>query len=150
MYSLTMSTERLQQEYRERLSKGDIVYLVEGESIVGSGPLTVKKGRVSSVALPLPGETVRRYPRVDLWDGIDEGPKVQGINVAKSPRELFTEDEVKRAVVQYEGPLGSDSRPVDELITDPIARQELTGILGGVVMARLAQDELGKAGDPEY
>jgi hypothetical protein len=98
----------------------------------------------------LPGGQERHYPFVSLWDSVDKDPKGLGMSVAKSPRELFTENEVMRAIVQHEGPLGIDERPVDALVTDPIARQELTAVLGGIVVDRLAQDELRRPGDPEY
>lgn len=50
---LAMSTKQARQGYRERLSKGDVVYFVEGENIIGGGNLTVKKASVTSTVLPV-------------------------------------------------------------------------------------------------
>lgn len=144
-----MSNEA-RQGYRSRLHKGDVVYFVEGEGVTGSTSdrPVVKKANVSSTELPDGHE--RRYPFVALWDQVDKDPKGLGFNVAKSPRELFTEEEVKRAIRQHEGPLGIDDRQVDALVVDPLTNQELTAVLGGVVMQRLAEDLLRNPSDPEY
>jgi hypothetical protein len=149
-YTSTIMANEARQGYRSRLNKGDVVYFVEGEGVMGSPSdrPVVKKASVSSTKLP--GGYERHYPFVALWNQVDKDPKGLGFNVAKSPRELFTEEEVQRAIRQHEGPLGIDDRPVDALVVDPLANQELTAVLGGVVMQRLAEDELRNPGDPEY
>ena len=142
--------DTIREGYRSRLHKGDVVYLVEGEGVTGSfsDDLSVKKASVSSMNLP--GGQERHYPFVALWDEVDQAPEGTSVNVSKSPRELFTAEEVMRVLRQYEGPLGADDRPVDALLADPLANQELAAVLGGAVMQRLADDELRRPGDPEY
>lgn len=142
--------DKIRQGYRSRLIEGDVVYFVEGEGITGSRSdrPVVKKASVSSTLSS--GGHERHYPIVALWDLPDIDPKGRGVNVSKSPRELFTLEEVQRAIRQLEGPLGIDDRPVDALIIDSLSNQELTAVLGGVVMQRLADDELRNPGDPEY
>ncbi|QQS18409.1 hypothetical protein IPL68_07530 [Candidatus Saccharibacteria bacterium] len=143
-------TEKEREGYRSRLNVGDIVYFVEGKGVTGSprDPLVVKKASVSATTLK--GDSVRHYPLVALWDQVDIDPKGLGYNVAKSPRELFTPEEVLRAIRKQDGPLEIDDRPVDALIVDPITNGDLTAVLGGVIMHRLLDDELRNSGDPEY
>lgn len=143
-----MSNESIRAGYRERLTEGDIVYFVEGESFIGTGPLVVKKASVTSTSMP--NNQARRYTMIAPWESIDKDPKNSGMRVARSPRELFTDTEVQRALNQYEGPLCIDGHPMDALITDPLANVELVGVLGSVVINRLADDELRRPHDPEY
>jgi hypothetical protein len=92
-----------------------------------------------------------RYPSVVYWEDVDIDPAGSvGTVTSRSPRELFTREEVLRIIRQHEGSLGIGSLPIDELLIDPTANQELTAVLGGVVMQRLADDELRNPGDPEY
>ncbi len=143
-----MSTKFEREGYRQRLTKGDIVYFVEGENSIGAGDLAVKKATVDSTTGP--GGWKRHYPSVSIWDNPSEEPKGAWVSIARSPRELFTAEEVARVLRDQEGPLASDTRPVDELLVDPIAGKELAGALGGAAITRLAQDELRRPGDPEY
>ena len=129
--------------YRERLSKGDVVYLIDGETVAGTGRPIVKKASVDML------EEGKRYPFVKLWESVDQEPR-GGFVTSRSPRELFTAEEVARLIRQHEGPHGIDDRPIDELVVDAIANQELTAVLGGAAIQRLADDELRRPGDPEY
>lgn len=143
-----MNLAAVREGYRRRLRNGDIVYFVEGESILGLGQLIVKKASVTSVELADGGE--RYYPVVTLWETVDSNPNEAGVSVLKSPRELFTPKEVVRALVNDGGPLGVDERPIDILLTETLTNQELAAVLGGIVIARLAQDELRNPRNPEY
>lgn len=136
--------------YRERLTEGTVVYFVEGEGVEGSRNArpVVKKASVTSTKLP--GGHDRHYPYVAIWDTVENDPQGLGFNTSLSPRELFTKEEVLRSIHQHEGPLNIDDRPIDALVVDPLANQVLTAVLGGVVMQRLAEDELRNPGDPEY
>jgi len=143
-----MSTDLEREGYRHRLAEGDVVYFVEGENSIGAGDLTVKKATVGSTTGP--GGWERHYPFVNIWDNPSEEPRGAWVSTSRSPRELFTTEEVARVLRDQEGPLASDTRPVDELLVDPIASKELAGALGGAAIQRLAQDELRRPGDPEY
>lgn len=139
--------DKLRSGYRKRLSEGDVVFFVEGETMLGQGQLTVKKGLVSSTSLPLGHD--RRYLTVTIQDDLD-AESMLGVAVTKSPRELFTTEEVARVLQNDVGPLSSDQRRVEDIIRDEIALHDLTSILGGAAMSRLVEDEIRNPGDPEY
>lgn len=124
--------------FRERIHKGDIVYFVEGESIVGSGDLVVKKATITDA------EEGRRYPVVMPFKNTNEQSRI-GMSVSKSPRELFTPSEFAREL-EIEPDMGT----IDTLVNDPSANRAIVPILGAKVIERLADDEARRPGDPEY
>lgn len=130
------------QAYRERLKADDVVYLVEGEGALGHGSLTLKKASVMG-----PESEGKRYPYLALWKAPDSGPGVSG--VSKSPREVFTEQEVIAVAEVRDPSLLVSGREVDVLAQDPIVLADLVAVLGQEVVSRLAQDELAHPGDPE-
>ena len=133
----------MREGYRKRLSEGDIVYFVEGRGETGAGDLVVKKGSIYSAPPHI------NYPSVSVWDNVERRSSCNP-TVALSPRSLFTAKEIKRLISQHEGPLGIDERPIDSLVSDPLANLELTAIVGGAAIQRLAEDELRNPRDPEY
>lgn len=126
------------KSFRDRIHKGDIVYFVEGESIIGTGDLVVKKATVRDA------EEGRRYPVVMPWDITNEQPST-GMCVSKSPRELFTASEVAGELE-----IEPDMSTIDTLVHDPLANRAIVPILGAKVIERLANDEARRPGDPEY
>lgn len=141
--------EKSRAGYRERLTEGDIVYLAEGQGATGSPnqPIAAKKATVLSTHYQ--GEA-RHYPIVLLWDKVDKDPGKNGFASSKSPRELFTEEEIIRTIRDEVGPLGIDNRTVDELIADPVTNRELAIALAAASLRKMADDELRNPGDPEY
>lgn len=128
-------------DYRERLKTGGTVYLIDGEDAMGGGTLTIKKGTLDA-------SDEKRYPTVMLWTTLNSGEGVTGLT--KSPRELFTADEVIETIEARDPsvlPVSPDL--LDTLLEDSICRRDVVAVLGQEVIARLADDELAHPGDPE-
>lgn len=134
---MSNNPERTRQAYRDRLSEGDSVYFVETEDPFGYGNLVVKKATVLHTNFHDGG---RMYSPVLLYWGVREDSG--GMTTIKSPLKVFTEAEVRQAIQQQEDLRELDERPVDELVLDLIGNQELTTLLGGLIIERLLETGL--------
>lgn len=134
-------TEFRTEGYRERLSKGDIVYFPAESSgyNLPDGKLVVLKGAIADMSWG------RRYPDVKIWDSPTEDPKRTGRYLTMSPRELFTEDETLDALRSTGLPIDRDGLLVDKLLGDPTTHELAVVALGSIVIARLSTP-----GNPEY
>ena len=144
-----MSNEAAGQRYVDRLSEGDLVFVVEGDSVndsVNDKPV-VKKARVIQVGWE--GRRMDR-PRVLFWRNAYEDPGGGGMSAGKLPHEVFTQEEMWKAIHQHDESLAIGSRSLEDLVEDPISNRDLTVVLGSVVIERLAEDETRNPGNLGY
>ena len=138
-------SELTPQEYRNRIKEGQVVYFAEPNNVLGRKvpdfTLTVRKATVINA------EEGRRYPAVLRWNDASSDPKGTGISVTKSPRELFTEEELKSLTVEKKE---FQNRGIDNLIGDVVSNRWLAHILSETARERLGDDFKRKPNDPEY
>ncbi len=136
------SGEGEKQAFRERLTEGQIVYLAEPDNILGArNPdfnLVVKKASVTAAS-------GRHYPFVIPWEDLTKEP-TRGMNVSKSPRELFTTDEIK-SIAERQGEF--KGREIDDLIADPATNRRLAIVLSEETRERMGDDFTRNPKDPE-
>lgn len=126
-----------QQIYDSRLHEGQIVYFLSDNlrSNAEDSDRVVKIGRIigaGSVEYPY------RRPLVEPLNG---GGRLAGCIIAfagLSSRGLFTEDEVRMIVADYEGEPIDNRSPLD-IIQDGPSNRELAGMLGLIVAERAAE-----------
>lgn len=143
-----MSNEAAGQRYVDRLSEGDIVFVVEGDSVndsIDDKPV-VKKARV--IQVDWEGRRLDR-PRVLFWRNAYEDPG-GGMSAGKLPHEIFTQEEIWEAIRQHDESLAIGSRSLENLVEDPISNRDLTVVLGSVVIERLAEDGTLHPGNLDY
>lgn len=132
------------QEYRERIKEGGIVYFAEPNNVTGARipdfALVVKKATVINA------EKERRYPIVLIWKDVDEEPE-GGISVAKSPRELFTPEELPLLIASGKE---LQNKTIDNLVKDAVSNRRLAHILSEVARERLGDNHKRNPRDPEY
>lgn len=146
---MTYNIDRKREGYRERLHEGDIAYIVEGPNPYAPNKErpVVKKITVKDTHY----EGYRRhYPFITRWSSLQEAPGETGLATSVSPRELFTAAEVARVISKEDGLLGTDSRPIDEIIADPAAMPLLAEALGAAIMTRMTDESMHHRHDPEY
>ena len=132
-------------DYLERLSNGETVYVID---VQHKNDSLVKKGTVTQL------DGKRRYPLILIWPNVYKDPKGSGLHIAKSPREVFTHDEVWAALYE-DDTLNHLVQPylkdVEEIVEDQVFnRAILTPILGRLIISRMADDWLRNPLDPEY
>lgn len=138
-------SEIQRQEYRDRLHEGQVVYFAQPNNILGvhapDSTLIAKKATVTGA------EEGRRYPLVLIWDDVSSDPKGTGIIVGKSPRELFTVEELQSLIVDRKE---FQNKIIDDLVKDAVSNERLAYILSGVARERLGDDHKRNPRDPEY
>ncbi len=132
-------------DYLERLSNGETVYVID---VQDQDESLAKKGTVTQ----LDGQ--RRYPLILLWSNVYKDPRGSGLHIAKSPREIFTHDEVRAALYEcgvHNYLEQTHLNEVEEIVADQaLNRAILTPILGELIISRMADDWLRNPLDPEY
>ena len=111
-------------------SQGDVVYLLDGEDIIGNGPTVVKKGHVVFA------EPRVKHPHVVLWEDPDVDPGNMGTTVIRASSLLFTTEQVAAALIDYAHPLSTDDRRIDEIVRDPSFNLQLVPVLAQAIAAR--------------
>jgi hypothetical protein len=142
---MTDRLEKARAGYRSRLSQNQIVYLAEGPNpyVPEEGLLVAKKATVIAAC-----EEGYRYAVIRRWNDVRTTPGRSGLDTSKSPRELFTEGEVIRAIHRC-ADLGIPDFAVDCLTEDPAINPRLAIALARTTLWRMA-DDLPRACDPEY
>jgi hypothetical protein len=144
-YSLFMS-ESQRTGYRSRLEVGQTVFLAEGINPYKpeEGELRVKKATVHEDCKD------RRYAVIQRWDDPDTSPGNFGLLTTISPRALFTENELRRAIASREEVAHLGELSTNALLTDTVTNAELAVVLGQATIGRMADDLVRRPHDPEY
>lgn len=133
-YNLFVS-EFQEQEHKDRINPGQIVYFTEPDNVLGARTpdftLVVKKATVKLV-----GEK-HTFPVVLIWNDIDKDPKGMGTAVAKSPEELFTEEELQLILKQAKNKGIFQSWGIDDSIRNASSNRKLAPILSEAVRERM-------------
>lgn len=136
-------SEIQREEYRERIKEGNVVYFAEPNNVVGARipdfTLIVKKATVLH-------KEGRRYPLVTIWEDVGRDPEGLGICVGKSPRELFTVEELQSLIADRKE---FQNRTIDDLVKDSVSNRRLAHILSEVARERLGNDFKRNPRDPE-
>lgn len=132
--------------YRSRLEVDQTVFIVEGTNPYRptEGEIKVKKATVREDC------TYRRYPVIQRWDDPDTAPGTTGLSTTVSPRVLFTETELRRAIAAREEVAHLGGLSISELLSDAVSNSELAVVLGEATINRMADDLVRRPHDPEY
>lgn len=138
-------SEIQRQEYRDRIKEGQVVYFAGPDNIIGARmpdfTLTVTKATV------VRAEEGRQYPLVLIWEDVSRDPKGLGINVGKSPPELFTDGELQLLIADRKE---FQNKGIDSLVQDAASNRRLAHILFEAYKERLEDDFIRNPLDAEY
>lgn len=124
------TSEGRNQEPHQPLTEGQTVYFVEPNNALGAQSpdftLEVKKACVEDVGN-------RQFPILIIWRDLDKEPEI-GMSVAKSPKELFTPEEVQDLASEMKEFADAG---VDDLVRDSSANRKLAFALSSIVQERV-------------
>ena len=129
--------------FRERLSRGQVVYITEPNSLItgiSDSEIVVKKGTI------IEAQKWRHYPVVAIWSDISTDPK-SGLSVCRSPMEIFTIEEMRRFINRQKELAGFE---IDTLIQNAKANRTLAYMMIGASTERLGNDLIRNPQDPEF
>ncbi len=131
--------------YRERLVEGEPVYFVGlnnlNDVFSADSEFRVRKGSVERV------DPDYYYQSVALWSDVNERPMGAWVSETKSPRALFTVDEVNTILKTNQR---LEEKAIDSLVQNTQANRKLASALFGVFIERMSDDLVKKPFDPEY